>query len=459
MGEDATTTNASNLTHQDDILRWIKLGVTSHSSSEAWDAYSFETLLECLKPIRGLVDEKFQIIVMNLPPNQKVTLHSLHQSEDKDFWEAFGHYISDEHGSVTGDKDESFGGTYEGIEPMGLMWSMRPIAGSRHGLRLHKRDIFTPVAVQISVYSGHLFHGFSQQTPPVTSVIERWYIAPGVKRVSIKEKEVRGTLFLPPGPGPYPGVLDLWGTGGGLVEYRSALLASHGFASMALEFLTPENLRLEDIDASYFEKAYHILKSHPAVQWDQLAVLGQSLGSVITLSMVAYARVIKPQCCVCISGSHLMPFDKSLSEFFEKIEKHADKLYVNEDNQVICRDLILSLPCQILKVDVGGIKCPLLLVNGDDDQMVPSVESAEDMEMMMEKAGNRHLLEILTYPDAGHLIEPPYSPHFCATNFDQQWTKERIVMLWGGQTKPHAYAQEDAWKKILAFLRQHLSAM
>ncbi|XP_073693907.1 peroxisomal succinyl-coenzyme A thioesterase-like [Garra rufa] len=411
-----------------------------------------------VQPIRGLVDEQFQIVVMNLPPNQKVTLHSLHQSDDKDFWEAFGHYISDKHGSVTGVKDESLGGTYEGIEPMGLMWSMRPIPGSRHGLRLRKRDIFTPMAVHISVYTGHLSQGFSQQTPLATSVTERWYLAPGVKRVNINEKEVRGKLFLPPGPGPYPGVLDLWGSGGGLVEYRSALLASHGFASMALEYLTPENLILEDIDASYFEKAYQILKYHPMVQKDHLAVLGLSLGGIVTLSMVAYSKVIKPQCCVCISGSHLMPFDKSFSEFFKKMQKHADKLRLNEDNQVIYRDLILSVSHQSFKVDVGRIKCPLLLLNGDDDQICPAVESAKDMEMMMEKAGNRHLLEILTYPDTGHQIEPPYSPHFRASTFKLHWSKEKVVVLWGGKTKPHTYAQEDAWKKILAFLGQHLSA-
>lgn len=29
-------------------------------------------------------------------------------------------------------------------------------------------------------------------------------------------------------------------------------------------------------------------------------------------------------------------------------------------------------------------------------------------------------------------------------------------MLWGGQTKPHADAQEDSWKKILEFLQLHL---
>ncbi|XP_052410280.1 peroxisomal succinyl-coenzyme A thioesterase-like [Carassius gibelio] len=404
-----------------------------------------------VQPARGLVDEKFQIAVTNLPPNQKVTLHSLHQSDDKDFWEAFGHYVSDEHGSVTGFKDESLGGTYEGTEPMGLLWSMKPIPGSRRGLRLLKRDTFRPVEVCISVYSGHISQGFSQQTPLATSVTERWYVAPGVKRVNIREKEVRGTLFLPPGSGPYPGVLDLWGGGGGLVEYRSALLASHGFASMALEYT-------QDKVASYFEKAYQILNNHPMVKKDNLAVLGLSLGSAITLTMTSYSKVIKPQCCVCISGSHLMPVDKSLSDLFELMKNNADKLCVNEDNQLISRNVVLSLPCQTGKVDVGRIKCPLLLVNGDDDQTIPAVESAEDVALMMEKAGNRHLLEILTYPGAGHLIEPPYSPHYRATNYKPEWTNERTVMLWGGQTKPHAYAQEDAWKKILTFLWQHLAA-
>lgn len=42
------------------------------------------------------------------------------------------------------------------------------------------------------------------------------------------------------GPGPFPGVLDLWGGGGKLVEYRAALLAAHGFASMAIDYMTPK---------------------------------------------------------------------------------------------------------------------------------------------------------------------------------------------------------------------------
>lgn len=32
-------------------------------------------------------------------------------------------------------KDASIGGSYDGVEPMGLLWSMKPIPGSRPGLR------------------------------------------------------------------------------------------------------------------------------------------------------------------------------------------------------------------------------------------------------------------------------------------------------------------------------------
>lgn len=39
------------------------------------------------------------------------------------------------------------------------------------------------------------------------------------------------------------------------------------------------------------------------------------------------------------------------------------------------------------------------------------------MKEMMEQAGNGHLLTVLSYPNTGHLIEPPYTPHFRSSNF------------------------------------------
>lgn len=55
-----------------------------------------------VQPSRALVDEKFSVQVENLPPGCPVTVRSLYQSEDKDFWEAYGHYVSDHRGTVSG---------------------------------------------------------------------------------------------------------------------------------------------------------------------------------------------------------------------------------------------------------------------------------------------------------------------------------------------------------------------
>lgn len=410
-----------------------------------------------VQPTRGLVDEKFQVVVKNLTPGLKVTLHSLHHSEDKDYWEAFGHYVSDDSGTVTVSKDASVGGLYEGVEPMGLLWSMVPVPGSRTGLRLRKKDVLSPLVVLISVYSGHLSEGFMKQLPLSSVSIERWYIAPGVRRIDIQEKGVKGTLFIPPGPGPFPGVLDMWGGGGGLVEYRSSLLASHGFVSLALEYLSPDPERTTSLEQRYFEMAYSIIQEHPLVLTDRIALVGLSFGTSVSLALIAYSKIINPSCCVCISGSHAVPVNMPLHAVFEEMNKNIFKARMDEEGRVIWRDLILPITSDPdMKVDVGKIKCPVMLVVGEDDQNWATVESAEDMSMMMHEAGNEHLLTLLSYPDAGHLIEPPYTPHFRSSNFIVQHVREKVIMLWGGHPKPHADAQEDSWEKILAFLQQHL---
>ena len=55
-----------------------------------------------VQPLRGLVDERLTVLVRNMAPVQHLTLHSLLQSDDGDYWEAFGHYTSDARGEVNG---------------------------------------------------------------------------------------------------------------------------------------------------------------------------------------------------------------------------------------------------------------------------------------------------------------------------------------------------------------------
>lgn len=66
-------------------------------------------------------------------------------------------------------------------------------------------NVCSPMLHNISVYSGHVSEGFREQTPLTSVLIERWYMAPGVKRIDIMEKGVRGTLFIPPGTPASPG--------------------------------------------------------------------------------------------------------------------------------------------------------------------------------------------------------------------------------------------------------------
>ncbi|KAL0968095.1 hypothetical protein UPYG_G00262350 [Umbra pygmaea] len=412
-----------------------------------------------IHPSRGLIDEKFCVVVRYLPPFEDITLRSLIHSEDGDYWEAYGHYVSDDSGLVNVESNVSLGGTYDGLEPMGLLWSMKPVPGSRTGLRLRKKEIQTPVVVHISVYRGHMSQGFNEQVALASVVTERWYMAPGIRRVDITEGGVSGTLFLPPGLGPFPALLDLWGGGGGLVEYRSALLASHGFASLALEYMTPRTSGSSTsyVGNAYFEAAFTILKEHPQVCGDRIAILGLSFGTSVALGMAVYSTVIQPRCLVCVSGSHVQPVKGSLTDVFAEINKNVRNTRYDEENRVIWRDLLLPIPTDpTKKVDVGRLQCPILLIVGKDDQNWPASESAEDMKQMMEQAGNSHLLTTLSYPGTGHLIEPPYTPHTRSSNFMVTGTRQKLLVLWGGDTKPHSYAQEDSWKKTLAFLEEHL---
>lgn len=422
-----------------------------------------------VRPTRALVDEKFTVLVENLPHAAPVTLHALHHSEDGDYWEAYGHYISDHRGVVNVAEDLSFGGTYVGKEQMGLLWSMRPEPGSRTGLRLRKLEVTSPMLVHISVYGGHITEGFRRQPPLASALTERWYMAPGVKRIQIKDRGVRGTLFIPPGPGPFPGLLDMWGGGGGLLEYRSALLASHGYVSLALEYFSPGELKTAGLQQRYFEEAFLLMRDHPQVIPDRVGIFGLSLGTILAIYLAAESKKVQPHCCVCISGHHFVSTGVTIEQasFADPMESAVGtglamtfaetKTRFDENNYRIWRDVNLPVPSDpAKKLDVTKIKCPMLVIVGDDDQNTPTEEAAEDMAQMMESGGNRHLLSKFVYPDTGHLIEPPYSPHFRASNFIVPTRKEKVIVLWGGRTKPHSDAQEDSWRKILAFLQHHM---
>ena len=63
------------------------------------------------------------------------------------------------------------------------------------------------------------------------------------------------------GDGPYPCVVDISGTGGGLHEHKGSMLASEGFVVLCVAFFQFKDLpnKLEDVDINYFQVAKFVL--------------------------------------------------------------------------------------------------------------------------------------------------------------------------------------------------------
>lgn len=51
----------------------------------------------------------------------------------------------------------------------------------------------------VTVYEGHHTEGFANLPPLAAAKVERWYMAPGVRRIDVTEHGLSAAIFLPPG--------------------------------------------------------------------------------------------------------------------------------------------------------------------------------------------------------------------------------------------------------------------
>ncbi len=143
-----------------------------------------------------------------------------------------GRFLASDDGVVDPAQDESVGGTYVGIEPYGLWWSI-----DRQD-PFDESDVLTPWSVVITA---------SADEWESTASLTRAKVDPTVRQVAVRTGRLRGIAFLPDRAGPLPSVVVLSGSGGGLgglggVQSSAALFASHGFAALALAYFRYEDL-------------------------------------------------------------------------------------------------------------------------------------------------------------------------------------------------------------------------
>lgn len=399
-------------------------------------------------PSDALADEPVSIRAIGLPPSQIVTITATVKDEKENVFQSKAFYKANEAGEVDLEQASALGGDYIGVYPMGLFCCLKP---KRAFQRLIKKDVMnSPLCICLDLYDSLCLLDTARIPPKASQIVHRWFAGPGVKREQIREGRVRGALFLPPGKGPFPGIIDLFGYIGGLVEFRASLLASRGFAVLALAYFGYEDLpkELVEEDLDYFEEAANFLLAHPKIQQPGIGVISVSKGAEIGLAMACYLKQVAAT--VCINGSSaILDFPLRYRDLVvTPIPQALERTQVHVSGAVHFRHCT-EPPQKILPVEKAQGK--ILFIVGENDECFDSKSHAQRAMDQLRSHG-RSSGRMLAYPGAGHLIEPPYSP-LCFASWLSVWGRP---MLWGGDPIAHSAAQVHSWREIQKFFREHL---
>lgn len=257
-----------------------------------------------------------------------------------------------------------------------------------------------------------------------------------------------------------PGIIDLFGTAGGLIEFKASLLASRGFAALALAYFAFEDLPKvpTEVELEYFFDACDWMLAHPDVMSGGLGLMGVSKGSEMALTVAAHRREIAA--VVAVSPAHaIVGFPlKYKGKPMDFLKFEPDLVKLSNNGVLILQESYpldaTDLPDNNAAIKVEHIQGDILLIYGADDQSWLSEEMVGKIRSRLRKYGKESCCTVRGYPGTGHLIEPPYMPP-CHASYHKTY---RMTVAWGGQPREQALAQENSWESILKFLSIKLAA-
>ncbi len=372
----------------------------------------------------ALLDEDLTIVVRGAPPEIEILIQAEMLDDTGVFWRSWGLFQSDAFGEVDLSKSASLEGSYQGIDPMGLLWSMQPLESEKGVSFNTKKESFS---IRISACL--------EKEKIASCELTRLRKSLDVKEIPIREEGLVGLLFLPPSEKPLPLIITLSGSNGGLEKNRAKLLASHGFATLGLAYFGVEGLpsSLKDIPLEYFEKAFTWVKNQPSIDSSHIGIYGVSRGAELALLLGSFF----PEFIQAIGA--VVPSSVIYGGFPE--ESAPAWLYQNKP----------LMPSS--QISVEKITAALLLISGGDDQMWPSALYAAQIQQKLEAHHSSVFFEHLHYPEAGHGITIPNLPNPGPLYYHP------IGKCWfpmGGTSLDNQHASQDSWKKTIAFFQKAL---
>src|SRR5580704_6521340 len=86
-----------------------------------------------ISPNPAFVDDDVHVCVRGLAGSSLISIQTATEDDQGRRWISLGHFRADSSGVIDVSADESLGGSYRGVAPMGLFWSMESVAASADG--------------------------------------------------------------------------------------------------------------------------------------------------------------------------------------------------------------------------------------------------------------------------------------------------------------------------------------
>ena len=420
-------------------------------------------------PSVALYGEPFSWKIVGLRPGERVALKAVSRDARKILWRSEAVFTAAASGVVDVGAQAPVSGSYTDADIFGLLWSMKP-ANSDPGKPI---DFRTDGANGWTIDLEATDSSGRRAANRFRCVFQRPDEA--LVRVPLDQDGLKGFLYYPAEGGPFPGVVLLGGSEGGLYEPRARAFAANGFAALTLAYFNYPGLpdEMVEIPLEYFGRAAAWMKVQPKVKSGGLGIVGGSTGgefallvasqstdfrAVVALTPAAHlwegytVKFFSPDylpTSACTLDGQPLPYVsfKVSPEDKEKEKKGELPSFVH-----FFRDSLAQAdPAAIAKaaIPVEKIRGPILLVSGTDDQIWPAGEFCADILERLRKAGFPHEVKHVSIEEGGHNSCVPFLI-----------TANRGLLIdgdpSGGSPQADARGGYRAWAETMAFLRRHL---
>lgn len=372
-----------------------------------------EPAIEVVATSPAIRGDPVSVRVTGVEPGTSIELTVQMVGREGEVWGSAATFFTSAGGDIDIRRDAPTSGSYAGVDPLGLFWSMDPQPETSSRLPKERHSLF-----QFSAKADGEIIASADYEPYVE--------APGVTVQSVSGDGLVGRLYRPASNGDVPGVLLLGGSGGGLPVWQltmAGILASHGYATLALGYFKLPGLppTLNGVPLEYFQTAITWMESQPGLDAERLGVIGVSRGG--ELALILGSRFPKIKAVVAyvpgsMVGRSLGPGPFAVAWSWQ------------------------GTPLKQETIPVEKINGPVLLISGGRDALWHSSLMSRNVMYLLEQAGHPHRFEHLDFPEAGHgIMGPGYGPSPAA-----------FARRFGGTRAANAHALAEGWSAVLDFL-------